>query len=162
MYLLGQFRFGGNFEKLIFQKIIKSRPYFYSTLKSYPPGTISLVEAPYSPDNNYIYAYQLLHHQKVSMGFVNGLCGADRWGEIPVSTTNVNFANFVHLANFEELSAKKIDFVVFHKNLHNEFSFVPENQHLDLSKCIEQCQKWFGQPYFEDNVITVFATRLKR
>ena len=161
IFLLGQLAYGKDFEKDIFQKVIKSRPDFYSRLNSYAPGTVSVVEVPYHPDGYYIYAYQLLHHQKVTMGFVNGLCSGDRWGEVPVSTNNTAFSNFVHLANLKELSDRKVDFVVFHKNLHNEVSVVLEHRHLDLSKCIEQYQEWFGNPYFEDDMITVFSTQLK-
>ena len=158
IYLLAQLIYGKDIEQHFFRDAIKRQPEFYSTLKSYPPGTVSLVEVPYHPDGYYIYAYQLLHHQKVSMGFVNGLCAGDRWGEVPLATTNVKFNNFVYLADIDQLSAKKVDFVVFHKNLNNEVSVAVEHQHLDLSKCIEQYHKWFGRPYFEDSFITVFRT----
>ncbi len=156
IYLLGQLLYGEDVGQHLFRDVIRRKPEFYLALKSYAPGTVSLVEVPYHPDGYYIYAYQLLHHQKVSMGFVDGLCASDRWGEIPPGTKNVSFHNFVYLADVNQLLTKKVDFVVFHKNLQDEVSVTVEHQHLDLSKCIEQYQRWFGEPYFQDADITVF------
>lgn len=154
-YIYAQLFTGKEFYNYIFEhhlveaESLENLPAFYKEMGSYPPGTFTIVEAPYHYDGLLTFSYQLTHRQKLLMGFVNGLCSKSRRGEVPVSFANIDFNHFIAIKNKNELVDKNVDFVIFHKNTG-----------LNVSKCIETYQHWFGDPYFEDRDIIVFSIKV--
>lgn len=149
--------FGENSGKKL-TRYLKRIPGFYYELATYPPGSLTIAEAPYHFAGDHIPFYQPIHRQNMIVGFINGLCSKSRSGEIPISTRGVSLNNYVFLKDFDSLRSKGVDFVIFHKRLKDEISYIPEYQHHDVSDCIKQFHLEFGPPVFEDQDIVVFLT----
>lgn len=153
--------FGSDYRQ-IQMKFIKRIPEFYRYLATYPPASMTIVEVPYHYAGDHIPFYQAIHRQNMKMGFINGLCSENRQGEIPISAKNIDFSNYVFLRRIDCVRNKGIHYVVFHKCLEDEITWVPEYHHLDVSACIEEYKKTFGEPMFEDRDIIVFSTIMSR
>jgi len=44
--------------------------------------------------------------------------------------------------------------------LEDEITWIPEYNHLDISNCIKEYKKAFGEPVFEDRDIVAFSTMM--
>jgi len=137
-------------------KYLKRIPDFYKQLGIHPPGSLNIVEVPFHINGYHIPFYQIIHRQNFKYGFINGLCSGNREGEIPIDRTDVHFSNFVFLKNFNLLRDYGAHYVIFHKYLEDEVVYTPEHKHQDVFGCIEQYQREFGSPVFEDRDIEVF------
>lgn len=146
--------FGSDYH--FFLKYFKRIPDFYNQLAVYPPDSLTIVEAPFHFNGCQIPFYQIIHRQNIKYGFINGLCTENRAGEIPISRTDIHFSNFVFLKKFDLLRESGIHYVIFHKYLEDEITYIPDHTHQDVFGCIEQYQREFGLPIFEDQDIVVF------
>lgn len=162
LLLLGNIIHGKDFQDIALSKMLKRVPEFYKRLAAFPSNTLTIVESPYHLNGYHIFIYQLVHHQNVLMGFINGLCSENRLDEVPHYFKNIKFDNFILLREPSLLDKRNVDFVVFHKRLINETKEKPEHLHQDVSLCIEQYRTWFGVPEFEDRDIIVFSVKQQK
>jgi hypothetical protein len=139
---------------------VKRIPDFYHQLAMHPPASLTIAEAPYHYAGDHIPFYQTIHRQNLKIGFINGLCSETRGGEIPIFAHNINFSNYVFLKQTDSVRNKGIHYVIFHKCLEDEITWIPEYNHLDISNCIKEYKKAFGEPVFEDRDIVAFSTMM--
>jgi hypothetical protein len=141
-----------------YDRILKHVSEFYQTLGAHPPASLIIVEAPFVWQANHLPLYQKIHRQKVLMGFIAGLCpnkeGDPRWMAQQIR----GFHTIVDLSDRDALLATGADFVVFHKDLQNEIRVTLKAYTLrrNITDCIKQYRRWFGNPIFEDEDIVVF------
>jgi len=138
-----------------------SRPIsvFYRDLGRQPAASLRIVEAPwyYQWGLNPYPIYQRVHRQRVAIGFVRE--ESFPIGEAGPFDPRFRLHNSVHVQDMNGLCARKIDRVVFHKDLEAELG-----QHLDLNfvkelpPLVAQYQQAYGPPIFEDASLIVFDT----
>ncbi|MFA5495614.1 MAG: glycosyltransferase family 39 protein, partial [Porticoccaceae bacterium] len=126
-------------------------PAFYRDL-GHRPGQYVLVEAPWSMEWHFnpLHFYQQAHRQKVLIGFLDGLCASDRYGEYPATATRqLAMRHFIHLDDLER-NTSAADFLVFHRQL-------PGGSPPGIDICLAKLNQRLGAPVFEDETITVFS-----
>jgi hypothetical protein len=141
------------------------RPYdvsaFYEDLAARPPGSVTIVEAPW-----YFYfhpfAYtQRVHRQRVLIGFVDEEARPVRSGEVARNDPVIRLRNAVHLGDRETLKDRRVDFVILHRDLLQEIEWphgVSERP-IDVTSWEDRYRAWFGAPVFTDAHLVVFAVR---
>ena len=156
IFLQTNMMFGNNFKNIIFSNNIKYTPKIYSKLSKYPVDNFAILEVPFHYNGYHLLFYQLIHNQKMFMGFTNGFCSSSRTGEVPYSSPNIHLKNFLYLRNLRLLNSK-IDYVIFHKKLHHETTYQPDYKFFDISSCIQRFKKCFSKPIHEDPMIAIFS-----
>ena len=132
-----------------YQRILKDIPSFYKNLSKMPPDSVTLVEAPFPWQGNHLLLYQEVHGQKVIMGVTREYMAAMGKG--------LHLQTAVVAEDLHSLRARKVDFLVFHKNLQNEVTIVlPGSPSTTWN--LERLQTIFGHPVYEDRDIAVFDT----
>ena len=130
-----------------YQRILKDIPDFYKYLSGLPPGSVTLVEAPFPWQANHLLLYQEVHGQKVIMGAAKEYMAAMGKG--------LHLQTAIVAENIDSLRAKKVDFLVFHKNLQNEVSIIlPGGPSKTLN--LARLQTILGRPVYEDHDVAVF------
>lgn len=134
-------------------------PAFYETLAQRPPGSVTVLEAPW-----YFYWHDLawlqrLHRQNVVVGFVDEGRDAARVGEVPRNRTGIRLRNALHVADTDGIRARGVDYVILHRDAFGEMRVPFEDARVDVSGWIAACRQAFGEPVFEDAAIVVFAVR---
>ena len=130
-----------------YQRILKDIPSFYKYLSKMPPDSVTLVEAPFPWQGNHLLLYQEVHGQKVIMGVTREYMAAMGKG--------LHLQTAVVAEDLDSLRARKVDFLVFHKNLQNEVTIVlPGSPSTTWN--LERLQTIFGHPVYEDHAIAVF------
>jgi hypothetical protein len=131
---------------------------FYVELGKQPPGTVTLLEAPwyYEWHNNPFPHFQAIHRQRMLIGFVDDPASWQRAGEYPPGLWKMRFRNFVHLSQHSKIVAKGVDYVVMHKNLAAEVQHPEHRSPVDMSGWIAEYRARYGKPYYEDPQIVVF------
>ena len=132
---------------------------FYETLAQRPPGSVTVLEAPW-----YFYWHDLawlqrVHRQHVVVGFVDPRTDAARVGEVPRARTGVRLRNALHVGDPDALRARGVDYVVLHRDAFAEMRVPFADEHVDPSPWLADLRQAFGEPVFEDGQITVFAVR---
>src|SRR6185312_5918980 len=71
-------------------------PAFYRELAKRPPGSVTLIEAPWRLESNFIPFpwYQAVHRQFVKIGLVTPVCGVRDFGEYLPGATGLRLRNF--------------------------------------------------------------------
>lgn len=134
-------------------------PAFYDELARRPPGSLTLIEAPWSHESQFnpLPFYQERHRQHVLIGLVTGVCGERDAGEYPAAS-GIRLANFVHLSSLLAGRTDSADYLIVHKTL---WAIPAGNQRPwpDMQSCLPAIAKRFGSPVFEDADIVVFALK---
>jgi len=140
-------------------------PEFYRTLSRRPHGEVTLVEAPWRFESmfNRQAIFQEVHRQHVRIGFVGGVCPPGSYGEHPRFFSN-RFRNFVDLNGSEEQVRAAGDFLVIHRQLNLSNMTQPWQSYAGrglppVDECLGIFRRRFGDPVFEDSLITVFRLR---
>jgi hypothetical protein len=138
-------------------------PTFYADLSSFPPGSLTLIEAPWRFESifNRLPYFQHVHRQKVKIGLVGGLCPPGGRGEDTLRFPN-RFRNLVDLAEDPDALRLHADYVVFHKrlelpNMAPPWTVAGGTALPSVDRCITAFRAAFGPPVFEDETITAFA-----
>jgi hypothetical protein len=131
---------------------------FYRELAKAPPGSMTLVEAPWrleSHHNPHVW-YQPVHRQNVRIGMTSPVCGAGKFGEYPEGLSGFALRNFVHLAAILRGEHGDADFLVMHRK---PWSTPPEAKvpWPDVATCLPVIEAALGPPFFSDDVIVVWA-----
>ncbi len=129
---------------------------FYERLAALPAGSLLVVEAPWYyawHENAYPY-YQMVHRQRMQVGFVGGPDRFIRGGDLPRSS-GIRLRNAVHVGDAAALQRRQVRYVIFHKSLHLEI--VPATPPIiDVSDWIRQYGLAYGAPVYQDPDIVVF------
>ena len=130
-----------------YQKILKDIPDFYKSLSRMPPGSVTLVEAPFPWQANHLLLYQEVHGQRVIMGATREYMAAMGKG--------LHLETAVVAEDLDSLRTKKVNFLIFHKNLQNEVTIILPGS---PSKAwnLARLQSILGQPVYEDHDVVVF------
>ena len=150
-------------------------PAFYRELAARPPGSLTLIEAPWTIALalNPLPFYQSVHRQWTHVAFTNGVVPADGgagagsaelpWGELPLGSA-YRSRNVLWLADLLESDVERGDYLVLHKDLASEFlgsaprvsaALTP----VDVGPLVERFRSRFGEPVHEDARLAVFALR---
>lgn len=130
-----------------YQRILKDIPSFYKKLSKMPPDSVTLVEAPFPWQANHLLLYQEVHGQKVIMGVTREYMSAMGKG--------LHLQTAVVAEDLNSLKAKKVDFLVFHKNLQNEVTIILPGSPSGTWN-LARLRTIFGHPVYEDHNIAVF------
>lgn len=135
-------------------------PAFYQTLARLPPRSVTLIEAPWRLESNYIpeAGYQRIHRQYVKVGMTTGVCGTRTWGEYPLSVTGIHLANAVHLESILRGDPVAADYLVIRPK---PWTIPPGDRDRiewpDMQACLPKIEAALGKPIYHDAQILVFA-----
>jgi hypothetical protein len=135
-------------------------PAFYRELAKRPPGSATLIEAPWRLESNFDPHpwYQQVHRQLVKIGLVTPTCGVRDFGDYPASVTELRFRNFVHLSDVLAGHASGADYLVMHvvpwKTPPDATVDWP-----DVEACLPTIRARLGEPIYRDDRIVVFGLR---
>ena len=137
---------------------LQNVPPVYATLVREARAGDVLVEAPwYAASHTSPYAlFQRTHHLPFLAGFVTDAAAPLPQGELRPGDLRFRFANFVHVGQFEELAARHVRFVAFHRDrprLQFDEHFVDPAA---VEPWIARYRERFGAPLFEDASLVVF------
>jgi len=132
-------------------------PLFYRELARRPPESLTLIEAPWRLESNFIPFpwYQALHRQWIKIGLVTPVCGVRDFGEYPATATGLQFRYFVHLSEILAGHDYGADYLVMH--------LVPwktppdaKVEWPDVAACLPKIAAKLGPPTYRDESIVVF------
>ena len=132
---------------------------FYETLAARPPGSVTVVEAPWYYYWHGLAWLQRRHRQHVVVGFVDERTDVVRVGEVPRGRAGVRLRNALHVSDADALRARGVDYVILHHDAFAEMRVPFEDGRADVAGALAACLSAFGEPVFEDGAITVFAVR---
>lgn len=135
-------------------------PAFYRKLAALPPKSVTVVEAPWRLESNYVPEayYQPIHRQYVKVGMVTGVCGTRDWGEYPESATGIRLANAVHLAAILRGEPVGAEYLIVRPR---PWTIPPADRDRiewpDMAACLPAIEAALGAPVYRDAQILVFA-----
>jgi len=135
-------------------------PPFYTALRKLPPGSVTLLEAPWHYDYraNPLPFYQLYHRQHTAIAFVGEVNGRNRDSEWPLDRIKSRFRHFERLGSPQFNRRVRAGYLVIHKDWRAE---QPRNADVigageDMTRVIAYCRAQFGPPGYEDALLAVF------
>jgi len=134
---------------------------FYDDLAARPPGSVTIVEAPW---HYYFHPFpwtQRHHRQHVLIGFVDDGPGPVRNGELAVHERGLRFRRAIFLGDRAGLRARHVDYVVLHRDLRTELRWPTgvSEVAVDVARWETLYREWFGYPVADNGRIVVFAVR---
>ena len=131
-------------------------PAFYAELAKRPPGSVTLVEAPWRLESHFnaLSLFQDVHHQLIQVGLVTPACGTYDYGEYP-EDPRMRMREFVHLSALLRGETGRADYLVIHPKPH-QVAAQPDRWP-DMSGCLPRIEARFGPPIYRDDRIVVFA-----
>ena len=138
---------------------VRISSFYVSELASAPPGSMTIVEAPWYFYFHSLAYYQRVHRQRVLLGFVTATSDSPRVGEVSATDPGIALGNAVDLANLDQLRARHVRYAVFHRNPMSETRWPTgvTDEPIDMSRWIESYARWCGPPVFEDAQLVVFS-----
>ena len=132
-------------------------PAFYRELRRLPPGSVTLIEAPWRLESHFnaLSLYQDVHRQRVKIGLVTPLCGTYDFGEYPPERTGMKMRELVHLASVLRGDSRGAAFLVLHPRPHNVVTD-PGPAWPDLTRCLPAIEEALGSPEYRDDQIVVY------
>ncbi len=137
----------------------KPWPEFYAELEALPPGSVTIVEAPwyYPWIRVFFNLAQERHRQHVLIGFVGRPAEPIAGDELPLEDPRYAFRNFVDVRDVDGLIARGVDFVVLHRRLKGEMRTSQDLARIQPARTrIDEYRARFGAPHFEDADVVVF------
>jgi hypothetical protein len=132
-------------------------PAFYRELAKAPPGSLTLIEAPWrleSHFNPHVW-YQSVHRQNVMIGLVTPVCGTWKFGEYPETDTGVKLAHMAHLSALLRGNTYGADYLVMHVRpwrMENDIKL----DWPDVNACLPAIESALGPPVYTDDQMVVF------
>jgi hypothetical protein len=138
-------------------------PEFYRMLAKKPPGSVTLIEAPWRIESNFNPHpwYQEIHRQKVMIGLVTPVCGVRDYGEYPASAKGLRLRWFAHLSNVLEGKTYGADYLVMHLVPWK----TPPQAKIEwpqVGVCLPLIENTLGTPVYRDSEIAVFDLKAPR
>jgi len=133
-------------------------PAFYVELGKQPPGTLTLIEAPWRFESHFnaLSLYQDVHRQRVKIGLITPVCGTYDFGEYPEEQPGMRMRWFVHLTSLLRGETHGADYLVIHTT-SRDVAADPPPPWPDLRGCMPLIEAKFGPPVYRDDRIAVFA-----
>ncbi len=138
-------------------------PAFYAELAKRPPGTLTLIEAPWRLESHFnaLSLYQDVHRQRVKIGLVTPLCETFDFGEYPEEQPGMRMRWLVHLTSVLRGETHGADYLVIHTTAR-DVAADPPPPWPDLRGCMRSIEAALGSPAYRDDRISVFALKNKR
>jgi hypothetical protein len=135
-------------------------PAFYSELGKKPPGSLTLIEAPWRLESHFnaLSLYQDVHRQKVKIGLVTPVCETFDFGEYPEDQPGMRMRWLVHLTSVLRGDTLGADYLIIHRT-SRDVAAEPPPPWPDLRGCMPSIEARLGPPVFRDDRISVFALR---
>jgi len=135
-------------------------PAFYAELGKRPPGSVTLIEAPWRLESHFnaLSLYQDTHRQRVKIGLVTPLCGTYDYGEYPEDAPGMRMRWIVHVASLLRGETFGADYLIIHAT-SRDVAARPAPPWPDLRGCMPAIEAKLGAPVYRDDRITVFALR---
>jgi hypothetical protein len=135
-------------------------PAFYLQLAKRPPASVTLIEAPWRLESNFIPFpwYQAIHRQYIKIGLVTPVCGVRDFGEYPATRSELRFRYFVHLSDILAGRTFDADYLVMHLKAWK----TPPDAAVewpDVTACLPAISAKLGAPMYRDDAIAVFDLR---
>ena len=138
-------------------------PAFYRSLAQRRPASLTLIEAPWRLESNFIPFpwYQAVHRQFVMIGLVTPVCGERDFGEYPATETRLRFRHFAHLSEILRGRTYGADYLVMHVT---PWTIPPDApvEWPDVASCLPAVEAKLGAPVFRDDSIVVFDLRRRK
>lgn len=133
-------------------------PAFYAELGKKPPGSVTLIEAPWRLESHFnpLSLYQDVHHQLIRVGLVTPVCGTHDFGEYPEERRGMRMRELVHLTSVLGGDAHGADYLVIHPKARN-VAADPGPAWPDVSGCMPAIEAKLGPPAYRDDQIVVYA-----
>jgi len=130
-------------------------------LRKNPAAALHLVEAPWNLawDASPFVLHQGLHRARTSIGFVHRRGEPRPWAELPWDDRRFRFANFVHVADIDELRRRGVTHVVLHRDLAAELPVEHARIGADIGPLVEELRTKLGPPCHEDELLVAFDLR---
>jgi hypothetical protein len=134
---------------------------FYDGLAARPPGSVTIVEAPWHYYFHPLAWTQRRHRQHVLLGFIDDGPAPVRDGEVAVGDHGFRLRNALHLADRAALRARRVDYVVLHRDPRAELRWPTGVGEIavDMAGWEARYREWFGAPLADDGRIVVFAVQ---
>jgi len=134
-------------------------PAFYRSLATLPPGSRTLIEAPWrlESDFNPHPWYQRVHRQHIKIGFVGSRCGVRDFGEYP-EDPRMHMRQFVQLDAILRGVTGGADYLVIHIA---PWKTPPDAtvEWPDMTQCLPAIESALGSPVYRDEGMVVFPLR---
>jgi hypothetical protein len=137
-------------------------PAFYAELARRPPGSVTLIEAPWRLESHFnAYSlYQDVHRQLIRIGLVTPVCGTYDFGEYPEAASGMRMRQLVHVAALLRGDTHGADYLVMHVKPRS-MAADPGPAWPDVAGCLPGIEARLGAPVYRDEQIVVFPlTRL--
>lgn len=135
---------------------------FYDGLRGREPGTVVVLEAPWSFKwyQNPYPNFQKFHRQRMKVGFVAGE-GAKSLGhgELLPGQAGFDLRNAIHVSDVGKVRALGVDYVIFHRDLGGEMRLRPGEPFPDVTPWIARYQEMIGAPVHQDAAVVVFKVK---
>lgn len=133
-------------------------PAFYTELGKRPPGTLTLIEAPWRLESHFnaLSLYQDVHRQRIRIGLVTPVCGTYDFGEYPEGQPGMRMRWLVHLTSLLRGDTHGADYLIIHTT-SRDVAAEPPPPWPDLRGCMPLIEAKFGPAVYRDDRITVFA-----
>jgi hypothetical protein len=159
-HLRFQFDYDDAHNPYVSRAVVDPVPAFYRDLAARPPGSVTLIEAPWRLESHFNpHAwYQQVHRQNILIGLTTPWCGRRDFGEYPEAYVGFRFANFVHVAAVLRGDSFGADYLVMRLAPWS----VPPGEPVpwpDIERCLPQVESALGAPVFRDDQIAVFDLR---
>ena len=134
-------------------------PEFYRELGKLPPGSLTLIEAPWRLESHWnpLPWYQQVHRQRVMIGMVTPVCGVHEFGEFP-EDPGMRFRYLAHLSAVLRGETYGARYLVLH--LHSWKT--PSDGTVvwpDMTACVERVESALGPPLTRDSELVVFELK---
>ena len=133
-------------------------PAFYAELAKRPPGTLTLIEAPWRLESHFnaLSLYQDTHRQRVMIGLVTPVCGTYDFGEYPEDQPGMRMRWLIHLTAVLRGETRGADYLIIHAT-SRDVAADPPPPWPDLRACMPLIEAKFGPPVYRDDRISVYA-----
>ncbi|MBN2369093.1 MAG: hypothetical protein JXO72_01255 [Vicinamibacteria bacterium] len=143
---------------------------FYKKLRSSPPGSLTIAEAPWLFMRPSAFpCYQRIHRQWMLLGFVGKRDRTRRYflprpGELPDEGPRgrFRFRNFVHVGDHGALRERGVRYVVFHRAVEKELGAEPPQSRGVAARWIQEYRLVYGAPIYKDRWLVVFDVAVNR
>jgi hypothetical protein len=147
-------------------KLVAREPAVYRELASRAPGTVTVIEAPYTALGLLLpfHSYQLRHRQRVLVAAETGACEAANSTQLP-RLASLELPGVTYLADPEALRRSGAELLIVHRRPAEEMSYYRPRQLADRrlrmsgEECVEVAERSFGPPVFSDSDVAVFRLR---
>ena len=157
-HLRYQFDYDPAHNPYVQQEPADSVPAFYRDLAQRPPGSVTLIEAPWRFESHFNAQalYQTVHRQLIRIGLTASACGVPDSGDYSEARTGMQMRELVQLTSVLRGDANSADYLVMHLK-PGPVATDPGALWPDIRSCLPAIEARLGRPIYRDDSISVFA-----